>query len=252
MIIRNIPGLGDKMSKNIEPMPSEIVQAICQIKAGIDTAVRHDSKNNHGGYTYASAEAIYAALSKRMGQAGLVSFSMQDRDPEVEKFNHNGKTVVFITFFNRFILACGGSTYDAGTRSIRIQFTGAQTYQAAQSYLEKQFYKSLFSLATGDRDLDALPQADTLEDQIEANGTGTKRKRKSSSQAKKDGDDAKYNALISEIRSCNSTDELAMLWQREVRDGQDWGDYPAGWHKLISEEYDYALKDVSKQVEGLL
>ena len=90
-----------------------------------------------------------------MGQAGLAAFSMQAKEPEVEKFNHNGKTVVFVTFHSRMILATEKDTFDAGTRSLRIQYTGPQTYQAAQSYLEKQFYKSLFSLATGDRDLDA-------------------------------------------------------------------------------------------------
>ena len=190
---------------------------------------------------------------------------MQAKEPEVEKFNHNGKTVVFVTFHSRMILAAVNAvadengnvqlhsdTFDAGTRSLRIQYTGPQTYQAAQSYLEKQFYKSLFSLATGDRDLDALPQADTLEDQIEATGTGAKRKRKSSSQAKKDGDDKKFNALVAEIRAANSTDELAMIWQREVRDGADWGDFAEGWKNLLKEEYDYALKDASAQMGNLV
>ena len=250
MKILNMPTMGNSM--NSFEMPGSIVKAVCQVKAGLETAIKHDCKNNHGGYTYASAEAIYAALSKRMGQAGLAAFSMQDREPEVEKFNHNGKTVVFVTFHSRMILATENDTFDAGTRSLRIQYTGPQTYQAAQSYLEKQFYKSLFSLATGDRDLDALPQADTLEDQIEATGTGAKRKRKSSSQAKKDGDDKKFNSLVAEIRAANSTDELAMIWQREVRDGADWGDFAEGWKNLLKEEYDYALKDASAQMGNLV
>ena len=250
MKILNMPNMGDTM--HTTQMPGSIVKAVCAVKAGLETAIKHDCKNSHQGYTYASAEAIYAALSKRMGQAGLAAFSMQDREPEVEKMSHNGKTVIFLTFHSRMILATEEATYDAGMRSIRIQYTGPQIYQSAQSYLEKQFYKSLFSLATGDRDLDAMPQADTLEEQLDANGTGAKRKRKSSSQAKKDGDDKKFNELVAEIRSANTTDELVMIWQREVRDGHDWGDFAQGWKNLIKEEYDYALKDAGAQVEGLL
>ena len=43
-----------------------------------------------------------------------------------------------------------------------------------------------------------------------------------------------------------------MIWQREVRDGADWGDFAEGWKNLLKEEYDYALKDASAQMGNLV
>jgi hypothetical protein len=39
-----------------------------------------------------------------------------------------------------------------------LQITGPQSFQAAQSYNEKAFLRSLFKIPTGDMDLDALPE----------------------------------------------------------------------------------------------
>src|SRR5690606_40790208 len=94
-----------------------------------------------------------------------------------------------------FILATEDATWthDSLKRSLFIQITGPQTHQAAQSYAEKAFLRSLFKIPTGDMDLDSLPQAETEEAQIAlVNGNG---KRKSSAAAKRDGTTETFNEI---------------------------------------------------------
>ena len=67
-----------------EPIPASIVMAICTVQAGMD-AVKRDQRNQHGGYQFASTDAIYAELTRRLAGAGLVIMCLEDEPPRIER-----------------------------------------------------------------------------------------------------------------------------------------------------------------------
>lgn len=217
------------MTDQIHPT---IVQAICMVQAGIQ-AVKKDAKNLHGGYKFASTDAIYAELTHKMAAAGLAIVVLEDEPPQTERIERDGKTSVWGKFRFRFVLATSEATWtdSSNTRSVFVQITGPQTFMAAQSYAEKSFYRSLFKLPTGDMDLDEVAQAETMEGQAALSGGG---KKKSSSAAKKDGTDKLFNTIIAEIES--ATCKAAI---RRLREGyaEDWEQMPARWRDMLDDAY---------------
>jgi hypothetical protein len=232
-------------------MPPSIVKAVCQIMASFDSAIKHDQRNNHGGYSYASAEAIYSAISRRMGQAGLICFALEAAPVEFERITGvGGKTSQWAKFQFQFVLATESDTWTASNaiRTIMVQVLGPQTFQAAQSYAEKAFLKSLFKLPTGDLDLDGMPQAETLDDQAKlANETHTK-KRISSSQAKKDGLQESFERLRNDIAMSASVEQLDYIFQENNLCGDGWTNYPGAWAKMLNEEYQYKRDDLKSKM----
>lgn len=154
--------------KQINPIPASIVKAICTVQDAMQ-AVKKSQKNQFGGYMYASADDIYAALSLKMAEAGLVSFCLEEGEPEVkmvsrETVDKKGEKVTatkqWLKVTYTFILATEQDTWTdpRAKRSLYIEITGPQTFQAAQSYAEKSWLRSMFKIATGDMDLDGLMQ----------------------------------------------------------------------------------------------
>lgn len=217
------------MTDQIHPT---IVQAICMVQAGIQ-AVKKDAKNPHGGYMFASTDAIYAELTHKMAAAGLAIVVLEDEAPQTERIERDGKTAVWGRFRFRFVLATAEATWSdpSSTRSVFVQITGPQTFMAAQSYAEKSFYRSLFKLPTGDMDLDSVSQADTMEGQEALAGGG---KRKSSAAAKRDGTDKRFNAIMAEVEGVTCRAAL-----RRVREGfaEDWEAMPARWRDMLDDLY---------------
>lgn len=152
------------------PIPASIVRAITKVMLGM-TAVKKSQYNKHGNYNFSSTDDIYAALSLKMAEAGLICLCLEDSEPEVkevlkESLDKNGEKVStrsqWMRIRYKFVLATDQDTWtdDKVKRSLWIQITGAQTFQAAQSYAEKSWLRSLFKIATGDMDLDGMPQED--------------------------------------------------------------------------------------------
>ena len=170
--------------KTIEPIPASIVKAICSIQASV-SSVSKSQRNQHGGYNFASTDDIYAAVTRKMGEVGLCIMPLEVHHEVVrfETADKSGgqKTVQWLKATFAFILATEEASWEhpEAKRSLFIQITGPQTHQAAQSYAEKAFLRSLFKLPTGDMDLDSMPQAETFEDMASLNGNGSKPRRKS-------------------------------------------------------------------------
>ena len=154
--------------KQINPIPASIVKAICTVQDAMQ-AVKKSQKNQFGGYAYASTDDIYAALSLKMAEAGLVSFCLEEGEPEIkvvtkETLDKKGEKVSvtkqWLKATYTFILATEQDTWTdpRAKRSLFIEVTGPQTFQASQSYAEKSWLRSMFKIATGDMDLDGLPQ----------------------------------------------------------------------------------------------
>ncbi len=216
-----------------------IVQAICQVQSGLG-AVKKSQKNFHGNYMFASTDDIYAEVCRRMAESGLVVLPLEE-DAEIvriEKTDKDGKPVTqqWAHMVFSFVLATSEATWTdkRSKRTLYIQVTGPQTFQAAQSYAEKAYLRSLFKIPTGDMDLDSLAQGDTEESQSALNG---KAKRKSSYGAKKDGATTElFNEIRREIAASINADHLKHL-RGEVY-AEDWATMPVKWVELLDHEYE--------------
>jgi hypothetical protein len=231
-----------------KPIPPSIVTAICKVMGAIE-AVKKTAKNPHGGYMFASTDDIYAEIIRRQAEAGLVLMCLEEHPPEINRVEKDGKTSQWCRFSFSFVLATTESTWTdpRSRRTLYVQITGPQTFQAAQSYASKAFLKALYLLPTGDMDLDSIAQADTEEDQIALNGNGRK-PRKSSSSAKKDGTTEIFNELKHKIETCDDADLLMSL--REVS-METWDTLPARWSALLDETYEDRMELLHQRNRGL-
>ncbi len=221
---------------SVETIPASIVKAICQIQATMGS-VHKSNRNAHGGYNYSSADDIYAALTRKMGEVGLCIVSLEDQCEikRIETKDAKGDTKIsqWAHMEFSFVLATEDATWTdkRAKRTLYIQVTGAQTFQAAQSYAEKAYLRSLFKIPTGDLDLDSMPQADNEDDMVALNRA---RKPKSSSAAKKDGTTEIYNEIIRHIQSAST---LEFLEQIPTMYADEIGTLPQRWHDLYEDEY---------------
>jgi hypothetical protein len=228
----------------VQPIPGSIVKAITKIMASL-LSVKKSHKNQHGGFMFASTDDIYAELTRKMGEAGLVILCLEEEPPRIERIEKDGKTSQWGRFVFSFVLATEDATWSdqRSRRSIFLQITGPQAHMAAQSYCEKSYLRSLFKIATGDMDLDGLPQADTEDDQIALNGAGNGKKRKSSSAAKKDGSVEVFNELRGKIAKCDDAD-LLVQFRAAVADA--WDSMPNRWNEILEHEYTDRLADLQE------
>jgi hypothetical protein len=232
------------MRSEIQPMPKSIVRAICTICATVD-AVKKTGRNSHGGYMYSSTDDMYAATARKMGEVELTVLSLED-EHEIVRIERDGKTSQWLRVVYRFVLATPEDTWTDPNlkRSLFIQVTGPQTHQAAQSFAEKSFLRSLFKLPSGDMDLDSLPQADNEDDQIKLSAPAGKRK--SSAAAKRDGDGEKFVEALAKIKAM---DEATAIIQYRTKEWEWWSTLPAAWRTLIDDTYVDKMKDLGVRVD---
>lgn len=223
---------------NVEPVPGPIVRAICEIKRSLE-AVHKTQRNTHGGYMFASTDDIYAALTRKMGEVGLIVVTLEDgceiKRIESKDKDGNARHVQWAHLEYSFVLATEDATWTdkRAKRTLYIQLTGPQSFQAATSFAEKAYLRSLFKLPTGDMDLDSMPQAETEEGQAALNGNGGKRK--SSYAAKKDGTDKTFNEIRQKIAEAKSADLLAQIPDLYA---EELARLPMRWSEMISNEYE--------------
>jgi hypothetical protein len=226
----------------MQPIPPSIVKAIVTVQASIG-AVHKDGKNTHGGYQFASTDAIYAALTLKLAAAGLTILCLEETPPEIVRFEKNDdgkvKTSQWGKFSFTFVLATEEATWQdpRSRRSLYIQITGPQTFMAAQSFAEKTYLRSLFKLPTGDMDLDAMPQGDTEEDQVSLS-TGNGSKRKSSAEGKRDGSVKRFNEIRAAI---NSAANIDIVKQIRTLFAEEWATLPRAWADTLDEEYEMKM-----------
>jgi len=218
---------------NDNQIPKSIARAIAKILASVE-AVAKTQKNQHGGYQFSSTDDVYAAVARKLGEVGLVIMALE-RECETVRIDRDGKTVQWLRASYQFVLATDEDTWTDShlTRSVYTQITGPQSFQAAQSYCEKSFLRSLFKLPSGDMDLDSMPQAETEEGQAALNGNGGKRK--SSAAAKRDGTDKLFNEIKQKIETAESLD---MLEQLPDLYADEIARLPRHWNELIQHTYE--------------
>lgn len=149
----------------MEPMPKEIASAVVLVMRAVGKLVR-DGRNQHGGYKYASTDAFFEAINPACAEAGLivkprvvnseiVMHEVWDKDTKSMKH----KRMLSATYNFMLIHESGATWLDPeDRRMVVLDFTGPQTFGAAESYAEKNYMRTLFIVATGDKDADAQEQ----------------------------------------------------------------------------------------------
>lgn len=223
---------------DVQQIPAPIVTAVCRIMETVE-AIKKSQRNAHGGYNFASTDDIYASLTRKMGEVKLICLSLEDQCDikRIEKKDKSGNDVVvqWAHVIYRFVLATPDATWTDpnARRSLFIQVTGPQTFQAAQSFAEKSYLRSLFKLPTGDMDLDAMPQADNEDEQVALAGNSGKT-RKSSAEGKRDGSVKRFNEVRADIANAISIDHLQHV--RTVH-ADTWETMPRAWAETLDEDY---------------
>jgi hypothetical protein len=229
------------LAPSVQRIPGSIVKAICQIQATVE-AVKKSQKNKHGDYMFASTDDIYAAVTRKMGEVGLICMALEDCT-EIKRVDKGGQTAQWMHAEFSFVLATETDTWsDArAKRTLYIQVLGPQTFQAAQSYAEKAYLRSLFKLPTGDMDLDSMPQAETEEEQ---NDLLAPRKRKSSSAAKKDGTTDIFNDIRGAISGADGPADLHLIKKQHW---SVWQAMPTRWLQILDAEFEDKLLEFDSQ-----
>lgn len=232
------------MRNETQVMPKSIVKAISKVCATAD-AVKKSQKNQHGGYMFSSTDDMYAALARKLGEVELTIISLED-EHEIVRVERDGKTSQWLRVVYRFVLATPEDTWTDPNlkRSLFIQVTGPQSHQAAQSFAEKSFLRSLFKLPSGDMDLDSLPQADNEDDQIKLAAPAGKRK--SSAAAKRDGDGDKFAEALGKIKAF---DEPSSLIQYRTKEWDWWSTLPTAWRTIMDDTYVDRMSDLGVRVD---
>lgn len=235
------------MRNDFQPIPKPIVKAISAVQQTVE-AVAKTQFNKMGGYKFASADDIYAAVTRRMGQVGLVIMVLELEPPKIERIERDGKTAQWARFRFGFALAVDDETWfdERSSRTLFIQLLGPQTFNAAESYAQKQYLRGLLKLPTGDMDLDSMPTAETVEDQV---ALSEPRKRKSSASAKKDGTTEVFNDIRRAIKDAVNADMLRHL--RETY-SDEWSSAPTAWAEILDNEYEDRMTDLGATNGALL
>lgn len=233
----------------VTPIPASIVRAACAVQASV-AAIAKTQFNKHGQYKFASTDDIYAAITRKLGEVGLMVYPLEltpvkREQSKVDVFDRDGsktgeKTVTLLSFHFGYVLATETDTWfdPRSSRTITVLHTGPQTYNAAESFCQKAYLRAWLKLPTGDMDLDSMPQADNEEDQLALNGG---KKRKSSAEGKRDGSVKEFNRLRAEIASALNPEMLAHL--REVYSGDEgpWQGMPPAWASTLDEDYEVKM-----------
>lgn len=150
------------MSEN-HNIPPAIAKAICDVMSGMTKLEKRD-KNPHGGFMFTSIDDFLQTVGPLCAKSGLIIIQDEEDVEVIPRTNDKGQDASWLRCNFSFTLAhSSGETW--AYRPKRTAFVaakmGPQATGAAQSYALKQFERSLFHIATGDKeDADTHPAAD--------------------------------------------------------------------------------------------
>ena len=219
------------------PIPASIVKALCTVQSSI-SSVAKTQYNKQGNYKFASADDIYAAVARKFGDVGLMIYPLEMSPPEIKRVEKTKDGEIVVSQWGQFCFGYMLATVEGDTwfdprssRTIFIQILGPQTFNAAESYCQKQFLRSLLKLPTGDMDLDSLPQGEDEDTAAKLN----RRNPKSSSAAKKDGTSEVFNEIRAKVQTAPNAEVLSQI---RTLYADEWAEMPHKWHELLEHEYE--------------
>lgn len=135
-------------TENLAAMPPKVANAITEVMKEVPKLTKTE-KNSHGNYNFASIDDFLEAVRPLCAKHGLII----SQDEESFEMSEGWLIVRFA-----FTLAhSSGETWaHKPRRTIMVSAKmGSQAFGAAQSYCLKQFERSLFQIATGEKGQDA-------------------------------------------------------------------------------------------------
>jgi hypothetical protein len=217
-------------------MPPKVAGAVSAVMAAVPK-LEKNTKNSHGNYNFASIDDFLEAIRPLCAKHGLI-ISQDEEHFEIRD------TWLFMRFAFTLAHSSGEVWGHRDRRSIMVSSKmGAQAFGAGQSYALKQYLRSLFQVATGEKGMDADEHPNAELPKSTAGGMTQMDKRtvsdgrqKTASKAKKDGDHELYNM----IAQCESKDDLASLYreQREAIEAM-----PSNWQNIFFEKFDARSAD---------
>ncbi len=246
----------ENSTEQVPDVPPSIVVAICRVKSSMEVVAKAH-QNAHGNYKFTSIDDIDASLVHRMGEAGLTILVLEEETPEIKRveidqFDREGantgkKVQQWGKFVFSFVLATKEATWfdRRNKRTLMVQIMGPQTYQAAASYAEKAYYKSLFKIPTGDMELDSLAEGETEQDQVALASNG-RTPRKSSSKAKKDGTTELFNEIKQKLELAL---DPAMCQQIRTLYAEEWATMPTRWVEMLNHTFEDCMQHLGAGLE---
>jgi hypothetical protein len=138
-------------------MPAEIAQAIVEVMSGV-VRLHNSETNTHANYRFVSVDQYYELLRTLMANAGLVIFP-EEVSTAFQTTGNGDKVRTWLKIRYEFTLIHAPSGQEWEHRPQKTAMVdasmGAQAFGAAQSYAEKFYLRSLFKMATGEPDGDA-------------------------------------------------------------------------------------------------
>lgn len=221
-----------------------IVKALCRVQASLE-AVAKSELNKHGAYKYSSVDDIYAAVTRKLAEAGLVIMPIEmepvgEISATVAVFDKDGtktgeKQITKLRFHYGYILATEEATWfdPRSARTLVMLHTGPQTFNAAESFCQKAYLRALMKMPTGEKDLDEFAQADTLEDQV-ANVGKKSAPRKASAEGKRDGSVKVFNAIQAALKRALTADDAWKVWRDH---SEALSTMPRQWFETLADDF---------------
>lgn len=136
-------------------MPPEIANAISGVMADVPKLEKGET-NKFGKYNFASIDDFLEALRPLCAKAGLSIIQNEESFETRSIPTDRGENAWLVMRFSFMLVHVSGAIWDAGVRTIMVNGSmGSQAFGAAQSYALKQFMRSLFMVATGEKGQDA-------------------------------------------------------------------------------------------------
>ena len=150
-------------NQTIPPMPPKVAAAIAAVMKAVPKLAKGE-RNAHSNYNFASIDDFLEAVRPLCAENGLIILQDEDSFETKEGAGKDGKPKVWLLMRFAYTLAhSSGETWAyRPMRTIMVDGSmGSQAFGAAQSYSLKQFQRSLFQIATGDKeDADTHEQTD--------------------------------------------------------------------------------------------
>lgn len=123
-----------------------ITERVSKAKAKIE-GVEKNEENKFAKYKYASVDDVYAATREALAENQL-DIVMTEERTEI-KLDIGKSPYLMATYKIGFV------GEEQQQRTCCLPFTGAQTFEAAVSYVQKQWLRQRFQIPTGEKDADA-------------------------------------------------------------------------------------------------
>lgn len=224
------------MTENITECAPEIAAAVIQVMAKVQKLKKSD-RNKHAAYDFVSVDKFLETFNPLCAEAGLffvideVETLITARSSYTDGSGRQRDVAPALTVtYNITLCHSSGKMMGPIRRHVTVVANGAQAYGSAQSYVLKQFMRSLFQVPTGDRDDPDFQPANEMSPEL------SKAKSRKS-----------FELLQENIRAADSEDALGIVW-REWKHTVET--FPADWREQIMGQFSTRKTDIQNEQAG--